>query len=157
MKPFLTLILLGFALISVAQAQTTKAIKIDEITKSVIYFNGKTTVGTIILTQAPNPHLTLNPIQQIRDSIYTTIFTFNNPKHLEINDLDLEVNFDKPIISADFNAGNEYYVQWGYNSDKTLYSHKAQKVMSTTIIQLVVKSKEPIVATIHGLDFAFSQ
>jgi len=159
MKSMLIIALLIASITLSNHAQTvTKTVKIDRITKSVNYFNGKTIIGTVVLDQPPNPKLIAQPVVVTQDSSgFTTTFQFLNPKHQTINDLDLEVMFDKPIISANFAGGMFYFVNMGYNENMTSFHMKAQKVESQTVLVLEIKSKEPIKANIKGLDFAFDQ
>lgn len=159
MKTLLTLVFSIFYFTIFAQSkQSTTNVKIDNITKSILYFNGKVVIGTVVLDQLPNPKLTLAPIQLTLDSTgYTTIFTFSNPNHLDINDLNLVLTFDKPIISVDFAGGIGHFVRYGYNPDKTEFHYSAQKWESQTIIKLTIKSKERVKINIKGLDFVFAQ
>jgi hypothetical protein len=160
MKTLLTLTFIFYSFLTFAQSYQSPTVKIDKVTKSVLYFKGKVIIGTVILEQPPiqNPKLTLNPIEQTKDSTgYTTIFTFNNPKHLNLNDLDLIVSTDKPMISGSFAGGMGHFITESYNDNKTVFEFKAQSWESQTILQIIIKSLEKVRVNIKGLDFAFNQ
>lgn len=148
MKQLLTIVLiLSFNL---SYSQITN--KIGKVETLKIYGNSKVEIGQIIIIENTKYKLYLAGYESKRDSSgnYLTTYLFTNKENTTIYNVELDVEFNQPVIDANckFMTG---MISSGLNDSKTLYSATSNQILSK-YFSISVISKAPLISKFRGVD-----
>lgn len=143
----------------VSFGQQPKVNNINEVKTLNIYgSNTKNIIGKIIVNQTLQTKVFLLTYSQKKDSlgIYTTIINLGNNENLPLFGVKVMLKFNKPVISIDPNMTVAFTISSGFNDTNTEFIFSAQQINrpfeGNNILTFIIKSNEPVLTTIFGID-----